>query len=71
MGSRVENMGVRALLRVSHATLRASLAAVVGCRKVCATSSRRRGSGGGKAWVGMLFCHERFETGTPVSDGNE
>jgi len=57
MGGRVENMGVRTLRRVSHATLRASRAAVAGRQKACATSSRGRGSGGGKAWVGVLFCH--------------
>ena len=59
------------LLRVSHASLDASLAAIAGCQRVCATSSRGRGSGGGKAWVGMLFRHESLKTGTLVSNGNE
>jgi len=67
----MENMGVIVLLRVSHATLRASGAAVAGRRRACATSSRGRGSGGGEAWVGVLFCHECFETSTSISDGNE
>ena len=51
-------------------SLDASLATVAGCRKVCATSSRGRGMGGSKTWVGVLFCHESFEAGTPVSNGN-
>ena len=68
MWSGMENMGVRTLLRVSHATLNALLAAVAGRRKASATSSR--GSGGGEAWVGMLLCHEGFETSTTISDGN-
>ena len=59
------------LLRVSHASRDASLAAIAGCREACTTSSRGRGSGGGKMWVGMLFCHKSFKTGTSVSDGNE
>jgi len=71
MGSRVENVGGSTLLRVSHATLRASWAAVAGHRKASATSSRGRGSGGCKAWIGVLFCHECFETSTLISDGNE
>ena len=67
----MENMGIWLLLRVSHVSLDASLAAVAGHWEACATSSRGRGSGGGKAGVGVLFCHESFETSTPVSDGNE
>jgi len=65
----MKNMGIRRLLRVSHATLSVSLAAVAGRQKASTTSSR--GSGGGKMWVGVLFCHESFETSTAVSDGNE
>jgi len=54
----VKNGGrVKTLLRVSHATLSASWAAVVGRRKACATSSRGGGTGRGEAWVGVLFCH--------------
>jgi len=71
MGSGVKNMGVEPLLRVSHLTLGASWAAVAGHWKACTTSNRGRGSGGGEAWVGVLFCHESFKTGTPVSDGNK
>jgi len=71
MGSRVENTCIRSLLRVSHASLDASLAAVVGHQGACATSSRRRGSGGGKTWVGVLFRHEGLKTGTLVSNGNK
>jgi len=56
--------------RVSHASHDASLAAVAGRRGACATSGRQR-TGGCEAWVGVLFCHECFETSTPVSDGNE
>ena len=61
-------MGVRMLLRVSHATLNALWAAVAGCREASATLSR--GLGGGEAWIGVLFCHEGFETSTAISDGN-
>ena len=68
MGGRVKNMGVRTLLRVSHATLRALWAAVVGRRRASATSSRGRGTGGGKTWFGVLFCHECF-TVLPVRYG--
>ena len=56
---------------MSHATLSASWAAVAGCRKASATSSRGGGTGGGKAWVGVLFCHECFKAGTSISDGND
>jgi len=65
----MKNMGVLSP-RVSHASHDASLAAVAGRRGACATLGGRR-TGGGKAWVGVLFCQECFETGTPVSDGNE
>jgi len=71
MGSGVENVGIRSLSRVSHASLDVSLAAVAGHQKVCATLSRGRGLGGGKTWVGVLFCHESLKTSTSVSDGNE
>jgi len=55
MRSGMENMGVKTLSRVSHATLRAPWAAVAGRRKACATSSRGRGTGGGKAWVDAMI----------------
>jgi len=71
MRSGVENRDVILLLRVSHASLDASLAAVAGRQKACATSNRGRGSRGGKMWVGVLLCHEGLKTSTPVSDGNE
>jgi len=71
MRSRVKYMGVETLPRVSHAALRAPWAAVAGRQKACATSSRGGGAGGGKAWVGVLFCHECFETSATISDGNE
>jgi len=57
--------------RVSPASEDASWAAVVGRQKACTTLGRRRGSREGKVWVGVLFCHEGFETGTLVSDGNK
>jgi len=44
---------------------------VTGRREACATLSRRGGTGWGKAGVGVLFCHECFEAGTPISNGNE
>jgi len=59
------------LPRVSHAMLSASWATVAGRRKACATSSRGGRTGRGKAWVGVLLCHECFEAGTPISDGND
>jgi len=66
----MEDRGVL-LPRVSHATLRVSWAAVAGRRMACATSSRGRGTGGGKAWVCVLFRHECFKTSTPISEGND
>jgi len=67
----MEDRGVGALSRVSHATLSASWAAVAGRRKACATSSRRGGTGRGNVWVGVLLCHECLKAGTPISDGHD
>ena len=71
MWSRVKNMGILLWMRVSCATQSALWAAVAGRREACATLCRRWGSGGGKAWVGVLFRHESFKAGTSVSDGNK
>ena len=67
----MEDRNIIPLLRVSHASLDALLAAIAGRRKACATSNRGGGTGGGKMWIGVLFCHESLKTSTSVSDGNK
>jgi len=66
----MKNRNIRTL-RVSHASMDALLAAVVGSQRACATLGGRRGTGGGEAWVGMLFCHECFETFSSISGGDD
>jgi len=56
--------------RVSHASKDAMLAAVAGSWEACATLGGGWGTGGGGAWVGMLFSHECFETFPAISEGN-
>jgi len=57
-------------LRVSHASMDATLAAIAGSQKACTTLGRGGGTGGGEAWVGVLFGHECFEAFSAISKEN-